>query len=799
MDDDITIMDEVVKSKERSEERSRKDDRRSKDSNSRDRSSRDRSDNKRRKNAGVPRYDSNRNNSQNSSSQGSSNPMAWAMQGYMPLPQDQQQQQTTPTTSSNSMVNQQRQMMAMMQNLSNNAPPPPPPPPSVPGGGQGDMQNMNMMMTQMNQMMNQMSSQMANPSQMNNQMPAPGPGDGNNMNNMAEFMKWTMNNMNSGNSPSTAGPAQMMQAMSGGQVGGPGMMPNSMPSMNPSANNMNQGGGGGGPSLLGAGPGPHQQQQQQDQQPSAMIGPEKPDEDDGKHSGMKGLIPTQDPNLAAAWGGWVMTPDGQMTRQPIVYHKSVLYPPNPNAPAPTLREKPGGCRTVFIGGTPDKADEDILRDVFERCGPIQTCRLNKKNFAHIRFMNESAVDHAVLLSGWRLKVDNNSDQPYTSKIHVDYAQARDDKEAYERMLAEQERSEFLQRRALLDMNRPASPPGHPTYSDREANRITEDLKLDDKYEKAAETLVFWLNSGECNKRNSMFFFNMIQAAMTHVKKLASEKHNYEEQMKILKDQWKLKISMTSVQFDKISNVLDNCTVQKVWDHFTKAQRKNISTWKQQYNDAKSDFDKNACIPEDSSDEEVDIQPKAKKQKKSAAPAPAPSNPMDPESLLEAAKNWQMRNNPPVEDNEAADEDKNKVAAKAAHSEAELKQAKNKIKLLQQTLQGLQKQLLEMHQNKDAAAAKKERVALSGSDSRLVAVLSTYLISHCYPVSTEAIWNHVFTLDHTLDKKQIEKVLGSYSDCFECVSDDDDGKMWKFIALGPGIGVKVNGATEQNAD
>ena len=24
-----------------------------------------------------------------------------------------------------------------------------------------------------------------------------------------------------------------------------------------------------------------------------------------------------DPNLAAAWGGWVMTPDGQMVRQPI--------------------------------------------------------------------------------------------------------------------------------------------------------------------------------------------------------------------------------------------------------------------------------------------------------------------------------------------------------------------------------------------------------------------------------------------------------------------------------------------------
>jgi hypothetical protein len=32
---------------------------------------------------------------------------------------------------------------------------------------------------------------------------------------------------------------------------------------------------------------------------------------------VQGLVPTMDPNLAAAWGGWVMTPDGQMVRQPI--------------------------------------------------------------------------------------------------------------------------------------------------------------------------------------------------------------------------------------------------------------------------------------------------------------------------------------------------------------------------------------------------------------------------------------------------------------------------------------------------
>ena len=39
------------------------------------------------------------------------------------------------------------------------------------------------------------------------------------------------------------------------------------------------------------------------------------------------MIPTMDPNLAAAWGGWAMAPDGQMVRQPIVYSKENSYLP----------------------------------------------------------------------------------------------------------------------------------------------------------------------------------------------------------------------------------------------------------------------------------------------------------------------------------------------------------------------------------------------------------------------------------------------------------------------------------------
>lgn len=39
------------------------------------------------------------------------------------------------------------------------------------------------------------------------------------------------------------------------------------------------------------------------------------------------------------------------TAKEIIHCKScTLFPPNPNAPPPTTRERPPGCRTIFVGG-----------------------------------------------------------------------------------------------------------------------------------------------------------------------------------------------------------------------------------------------------------------------------------------------------------------------------------------------------------------------------------------------------------------------------------------------------------------
>lgn len=133
-------------------------------------------------------------------------------------------------------------------------------------------------------------------------------------------------------------------------------------------------------------------------------------------------------------------PDGNLLAKEIIQCPScTLIPPNPTAAPPSTRERPLGCKTCFIGGLPENITSEIIHEIFERCGEITTLRLSKKNFCHIRFAFETSVDSAIYLSGYRVKIGNNNDPGNTGKLHVDYAQARDDQYEYECRLRQLQR------------------------------------------------------------------------------------------------------------------------------------------------------------------------------------------------------------------------------------------------------------------------------------------------------------------------------------------------------------------------
>ncbi|KAL7983989.1 hypothetical protein Chor_004529 [Crotalus horridus] len=191
----------------------------------------------------------------------------------------------------------------------------------------------------------------------------------------------------------------------------------------------------------------------------------------------------------------------------IIHCKScTLFPPNPNLPPPSTRERPPGCKTVFVGGLPENASEEIIQEVFEQCGDITAIRKSKKNFCHIRFSEEFMVDKAIYLSGYRMRLGSSTDKKDSGRLHVDFAQARDDFyewECKQRMLAREE---------------------------RHRRKMEEDRIHDSKFSEAIVVLLTWIERGEVNRRTSNQFYSMVQSANSHIRRLMNEKANHEQEM-----------------------------------------------------------------------------------------------------------------------------------------------------------------------------------------------------------------------------------------------------------------------------
>ncbi|XP_040904583.1 ecto-NOX disulfide-thiol exchanger 2 isoform X1 [Toxotes jaculatrix] len=313
--------------------------------------------------------------------------------------------------------------------------------------------------------------------------------------------------------------------------------------------------------------------------------------------GMTGqpIMPDFDPNLGMMTGITPMNPmmpglgivPAQLSQdvpvvKEIIHCKScTLFPPNPNLPPPATRERPPGCKTVFVGGLPENATEQLIMEVFGQCGDITAIRKSKKNFCHIRFAEEFTVDKALFLSGYRIRLGSSTDKKDTGRLHVDFAQARDDLyewECRQRMLAREERH---RRKMEEDRLRPPSPPPIVHYSEHECGQLGDKIKDDAKFPEAVRVLLTWLERGEVNRRNANNFYSMIQSSNSHIRRLMSEKSQHEKEMEEAKEKFKTALAGILAQFEQIVSVFQAASKQKAWDHFSKAQRKNLDMWHKQ--------------------------------------------------------------------------------------------------------------------------------------------------------------------------------------------------------------------------
>ncbi|GFR00807.1 ecto-NOX disulfide-thiol exchanger 1 [Trichonephila clavata] len=265
------------------------------------------------------------------------------------------------------------------------------------------------------------------------------------------------------------------------------------------------------------------------------------------------------------------------TNGPIYLSNAVLTPPLPgeNINRPP---KPDGCRTVYVGCLPEKITQDIIQEAFERCGKILTIRMSEKNFCHIRFVEMEAVEQALLLSGYRIKIEDKDDPAYTGKLYVYYiyATARDDQHDFECRKRQKEREGRHRVRG------PPSPPPIPDFSEREATGVNKKFRNAETFKEGAQVLVTWLDRGECCKKNCGTFYSILQSLNCHAKRLRYEKIRREDE-KVKKAKENLDIITRSIQLElsEIEKVFAAAVVQKNWDQFSKHQKRHIENWKKE--------------------------------------------------------------------------------------------------------------------------------------------------------------------------------------------------------------------------
>lgn len=110
-----------------------------------------------------------------------------------------------------------------------------------------------------------------------------------------------------------------------------------------------------------------------------------------------------------------------------------------------------------------------------------------------------------------------------------------------------QREQRHRERVERDRLRPSSPPPIVHYSDHEASAIAEKLKQDESFPKTCQTLIAWLERGDCNKKNSNTFYSMVQSTNAHVRRLLSEKSGYDDELNKAKEGHRKQMQFLSSQ------------------------------------------------------------------------------------------------------------------------------------------------------------------------------------------------------------------------------------------------------------
>ncbi|XP_019505888.1 PREDICTED: ecto-NOX disulfide-thiol exchanger 1 isoform X3 [Hipposideros armiger] len=413
---------------------------------------------------------------------------------------------------------------------------------------------------------------------------------------------------------------------------------------------------------------------------------------------------------------------------------------------------------------------------------------------------------------YRMRLGSSTDKKDSGRLHVDFAQARDDFyewECRQRMRAREERH---RRKLEEDRLRPPSPPAIMHYSEHEAALLADKLKDDSKFSEAITVLLSWIERGEVNRRSANQFYSMVQSANSHVRRLMNEKATHEQEMEEAKENFKSALTGILTQFEQIVAVFNASTRQKAWDHFSKAQRKNIDIWRkhsEELRNAQSEQLMGIRREEEmemSDEETCDSPTKKMRVDESALAAQAYALKEENDSLrwqLDAYRNevelLKQEKEQLFRTEENLTKDKQlqflqqtlqgmqqqllTIQEELNNKKSELEQAKEEqshtqalLKVLQEQLKGT-KELVEtnghshedtneinvltvalVNQDRESNIEKRSQGLKSEKEALLIGIISTFLHVHPFGANIEYLWSYMQQLDSKISANEIEMLL-----------------------------------------
>ncbi|KAK3543782.1 hypothetical protein QTP70_027199 [Hemibagrus guttatus] len=362
---------------------------------------------------------------------------------------------------------------------------------------------------------------------------------------------------------------------------------------------------------------------------------------------------------------------------------------------------------------------------------------------------------------------------------------------------------------------------------------------DSKFSEATAVLFTWIERGEVNRRTANQFYSMIQSANSHVRRLMNEKAQHEEEMEQAKEHFKNSLLTILTQFEQITGVFSAATRQKAWDHFSKAQRKNIDIWRKQCEELRNAHSEEIMgirreEEMEMSDEDLEENPCKKVRMDNAALAVCSYGLREENDSLrwqldayrnevELLKKEQGKLQHPDEEN--SHEHQLKFLQQTMHSmqqqllrlkdelkgkELELEQARDEQRYLEGEIFSLREKLLnstdlvegtnhttntpEKAVNGTAALYQQREKSNEGvtrgpvrseKEALLLGVISTFLHVHPFGANIEYLWSYIQRLDAKISASDLERLMVRLPNMFKQEFSGVGAtleKRWKFCGF-----------------